>query len=356
MAHAYRVLRIAFESRGALDREYFTNLVNGALFIPGHFDLLDDEPVMVFVDLPFVGGAIELEGCVAQSIPLEFEVNGGRCGVALELRNSPDQIRRSLEAAIDDALEDDSRLGGKRVAPRSVTEVRVRVCIPGAAEREGWTRNLSLAGVLVSISGEMPDVGQEVSVTIMHPKSGEERSIPGFVARQELDAQGWARGVGIQFVVGDADLEETGAFLHRVKASEHARRLGRISGSISMLGLGDLLTSFGRCFAAGRFTLTKDGEVGTIQIKAGRVGRVQVGATFGIKALVRMIEWEDGNFEFDTTPEPDREASGLSMPIEVALLEVARLVDESRRTHESGLPVLVDHDDRGRPETAEGAG
>lgn len=340
LGHAYRVLGVAFESREDLDREYFANLSNGGLFIPGRFDLLYGEPVIVLLDLPFVGGAIELEGCVVQNVPAEFEENGGRSGVALEIQNSPDEIRMALEEELGERIgpDGDAATGG-RVAPRTVAEVRARVCVAGVAELTGRTRNLSLAGVLVGIDGDAPSVGADVSVSIMHPTSGEERSIPGVIVRHELDPQGRPSAVGIQFMVVESDAKETIAYLNRVKASEHARRLGGISGSISTLGVSDLVSSFGMCVPSGRFTLMRSGEIGTIQIHEGVMGSVQIGASFGIKALVRMLAWEHGNFEFHAITEPATDSTGWSMPIEAGLLEASRFLDESRRESHVTLPM-----------------
>ena len=87
MGHAYRVLRVAFESRAELGCEFFNNFVHGGLFIPGAFDLIYGEPVVVLVVLPFVAGAIEFGGCVVQTLPREFEAHGGRCGVAFEFHS-----------------------------------------------------------------------------------------------------------------------------------------------------------------------------------------------------------------------------------------------------------------------------
>jgi Tfp pilus assembly protein PilZ len=341
VGHAYRVLGVTFASRADLEREYSENLAHGGLFIPGSFDLLYGEPVIVLVDLPFVSGAIELEGCVVQNVPPEFEENGGRSGVAVEIENSPEEIRLALDGELGDQLvpEVKETIEG-RVAPRSKAEVRARVCVAGVSELMGRTRNLSLAGVLVGIDSDAPPVGAEVSVWILHPTSGEERSIPGVIVRHEIDASDRPTAVGIQFLVPECQAKETIAYLNRVKASEHARRLGGISGSINTLGVSDLLSSFGMCIPAGRFTLMRAGEVGTIQIQDGVMHSVQIGAAFGIKALVRMLAWNDGNFEFHAITEPDSSSSSSewSMPIEVGLLEAARFLDENRRDVQAALP------------------
>lgn len=332
MGQAYRVLRVCFETRPALDREYQANLANGGLFIPGHLELLYGEPVVVLVELDFADAAIELEGRVVQTIPAEFEANGGRAGVAIELGDAPGDVRRRIEEAMGEPLLEERDTGaGNRHARRSIAHVRARVRIPGVAELEGETRNLSLAGVLVAIDVEPPPVGQDVVVAIVHPTTGEERAIPGLIARHDVDEYGDVRGIGIQFDVESTDKDDTLAYLGQVKASEHARRLGGITGSIATLGLEDLISSFGQCVPSGRFTLMNAGEVGTIHVANGLMISAAMGAAVGIKALVRMACWEDGSFEFHANLEAEDDGHGtVGLPIDAALIEAARFVDESR--------------------------
>ncbi len=349
VGQAYRVLQASFATRHALDREYEANLANGGLFIPGRLSLLYDEPVVVLVDLPFAETAVELEGRVVQTIPAEFEENGGRAGVAIELADPPDVVRDRLEEAIGAPMLDERESGeGQRYAKRSVAHVRAQVRVPGVAELEGETRNLSLAGVLVAIDGEAPPVGQDVVVAIVHPTTGEDREIPGLIARHELDAEGGVCGLGIQFAVEPERADETLAYLAQVKASEHARRLGGITGSIATLGLEDLVSSFGRCVPSGRFTLMNAGQVGTIYVADGLLVSAQMGAAVGIKALVRMACWRDGNFEFHANePIEEGEQASVGLPIDAALLEAARFMDESRARRGVTLPrragLRVDH-------------
>jgi len=51
-------------------------------------------------DLAFATASVELEGRVVQTIPVEFEANGGQAGVALELNEAPAVIRERIEKAL----------------------------------------------------------------------------------------------------------------------------------------------------------------------------------------------------------------------------------------------------------------
>ena len=66
--------------------------------------------------------------------------------------------------------------------------------------------------------------------------------------------------------------------------------------------LNDLIQSFGQCVPCGRFTLMNRGEVGTVHVAGGIVTSAQMGAAIGVKALVRMAAWKNGNFEFKDLP------------------------------------------------------
>ena len=340
MSQAFQVLRIVFADQSALVREFEANLVNGGLFIPGVFELLYGESVTVLVDLPFATASVEFEGRVVQAIPVELEANGGQAGVALELKEALAVIRERIEGALGQKVLGELDAGtGSRHAARLVAQVRARVRVPGGGELEGRTRNLSLAGVLVAIDGEAPPVGQEVTVAIVHPTTGEERGIPGVIARHDLDASGLVRGLGVQFSLETSKADATIAYLSQVKASEHARRLGGITGSIETLGLHDLILSFGRCIPCGRFTFMRSGEVGTVHVAGGMMVSARMGAAAGVKALVRMASWSDGSFEFCANLEPDEEDRQMAIPVEAALLKAARFIEENTRHGGSSLPL-----------------
>ena len=89
---------------------------------------------------------------------------------------------------------------------------------------------------------------------------------------------------------------------------------------------------------SGRFTLMNRGEGGIVHVANGMMMSAQMGGASGIKALVRMANWEDGNFEFHANLGPDEDAPVLGLPIEAALIEAARFVDESGAGPRPPLP------------------
>ena len=54
-----------------------------------------------------------------------------------------------------------------------------------------------------------------------------------------------------------------------------------------------------------------------------------------------MTSWSDGSFEFHATLEPNAEDGQMVMPVEAALLEAARFIDESARHGGSPLPLAA---------------
>ena len=215
------------------------------------------------------------------------------------MRDEPARIRTRLQQATGLPLPSPfERRREGRAAVRVVAHLRARLGLVAGRTIDGWTRNLSLAGVLVAISGEPPAVGEKVQVSIVHPTTGEARPIPGIIARHDVDQSGGVHGVGIRFLVCSQEAQATHEFLEQVKASEHARRLGAVTGSIDTLGLDDLLLSFGRCVPRGRFTLIGPDAVGTVHVADGRLVGAQVSDEIGVDALVRMSTWQSGRFEF----------------------------------------------------------
>jgi len=79
---------------------------------------------------------------------------------------------------------------------------------------------------------------------------------------------------------------------------------------------------------------------------------VRLGSATGMKALVRLLAWQNGRFEFFTRLERN-DVSEPPLPLEAALFEAVRQIDESKRVDRSRLPgdaTVAVADDAGEPQ------
>jgi Tfp pilus assembly protein PilZ len=330
VAKSTRVLRISFEDAAAFQREYLQNLVNGGVFIstPLAFELR--EAVSVEITLVFCKKKLRVNGEVVHLVPREMAQVGGAQGVAVQFEGSVQEIRRNLEPlviACGVPLVPPPEPGIPR-APRVAARVAAR--IEGVGEAiPGHTRNLSRSGALVAIQGESPILGERVRLTLADPNTGERMKVKARVARQ-VEKEGAVSAVGVEFEATPARRQEMERFIEKVQTSEHARRLGGIRGAISSLGAQDLLQMFGTASQTGTLIFHRGEEEASVGFQGGMLRYARLGAVTGMKALVRMLSWREGNFEFHTRldPVPHPEAP---LPLEAALLDAVRMIDEGRR-------------------------
>jgi len=106
------------------------------------------------------------------------------------------------------------------------------------------------------------------------------------------------------------------------------RRQKTLSGTTRDVGLTDLIQMFAANQKTGLLKISRVGKpTGRIAFSAGRVIRVELGAARGQKALFRLLDWPDAQFEVDPLTELDRDES-LSEKSEVLLMEGVRQLDE----------------------------
>ena len=207
---------------------------------------------------------------------------------------------------------------------------RVAARIEGAGGGvAGHTRNLSRSGALVAVQGESPLVGERVHFTIEHPTTGEEMEVAARVARK-VEKAGAVSALGIEFETPPGLRDEVERFVENVQAAEHARRLGGIRGALSSLSAQDLLQMFGTTAQVGTLIFHRGEEEASVGFQAGLLCYAVLGHITGMKALVRMLVWKEGKFEFHARldPVPHQEAP---LPLEAALLDAVRQIDEGRR-------------------------
>jgi hypothetical protein len=220
--------------------------------------------------------------------------------------------------------------------PRVAARVGAR--IEGGGEGiAGHTRNLSRSGALVAVQGESPSVGERVRLTLEHPTTGERMKVDGRVARQ-VETAGSVSAVAVEFEAPAARRAEVVRFVEELQTAEHARRLGGIRGAISALGAQDLLQMFGTASQTGTLIFRSGEEEASVGFQGGMLRYARQGAATGMKALVRMLAWTKGSFEFHTRldPVPHPEAP---LPFEAALLDAVRQIDEARRVDLRRFPM-----------------
>ncbi len=324
-----RVLRVDFEDAAAFETEYAANLVNGGIFVASDERFELRERVRVDLSLAFCQEQIELWGEIVHQIPLEMAQTGATPGVAVQFDERVAGLRTRLRAAAGAAAESPppgaDEVGG--TAPRMDARVAARIDACGET-LEGYTRTLSGSGVLVSVKGQAVPVGEPVRLELEHPTTGERMQLSGRVVRA-VETGGDVAALGIDFETPDDRRDEIERFIEHVQSAEHTRRLGGINGPIGELGVAGVIQMFGHTSQAGTIVFKQREHECVLGFEGGLVRYVQLGSATGMKAMVRMLSWEEGRFEFHTRFDPV-DSYEAPIALEACLLEAARQFDESR--------------------------
>jgi hypothetical protein len=94
---------------------------------------------------------------------------------------------------------------------------------------------------------------------------------------------------------------------------------------------------FGRSSPSGSLTLSRGHEEAVVGFEDGLLRYARLGAASGPKALVRLLGWDDGTFQFHARIEP-LDQLDPPLPLEVALLEATHEFDELARLDVEALP------------------
>jgi hypothetical protein len=116
--------------------------------------------------------------------------------------------------------------------------------------------------------------------------------------------------------------------LEALRQAGHRSQLGGISGSLADLGLANLLQMFGSSAPQGTLVVECDGEQGWIAFANGQLLRAELGALEGQDALVAMLDWGDGRFQFEASADPKLADVATGVPLAGALLEAVCALDE----------------------------
>ncbi len=74
-----------------------------------------------------------------------------------------------------------------------------------------------------------------------------------------------------------------------------------------------------------------DGEQGWIAFAEGQLLGVEMGALTGHEALVALLDWADGRFEFEASADAKLVESAARRPLAGAVLEAVSAIDERER-------------------------
>jgi len=353
-------LRVAFESRRDFMGEYDENVSRGGIFVATDEDFDVRSRVCVMLELRYCETTLKLEGEVVHRVAPELAKVGATPGVAVQFDLAASELRAKLEpylaeesatSGVDRVADED---GARRAAPRSRARVPAALSSPnaGGLQIDGRTRNLSASGALVSVDGAAVPEGENVSLTLTNPATGEAMQVEGTVVRRVAREDGDVTAVGVAFDPAAADRSQVDHFVDALQADQHRKRMGGISGEVGELGLASLLQMFGMCAPQGTLTLTKGAEEAVLAFEGGLLRHAQMGAVRGTKALARMLVWTDARFEFEARVDADlhREAP---LPLEGALLDATRLVDEASQIERHHFPATATLELCGQPADGE---
>jgi len=337
-----RTLRISFDSEEEFRREYECNLFNGGVFIPSDESFQLREAVKIEVQLSYAHRAIGLEAEVVHMVTPEMAEVGGAPGVAVHFKGNVSDVRATLERLAGESLEAPAPPppprpeASGRTAERTPVRVAARIQ-DGDGVLDVRTRNLSKTGVLVGVPDRSVPVGETIELTLRNPTTEEEMAVPGRVMR-EVETEGEVSALGIQFAPDESEREEVEQFVSDIQRAEHSRRLGGITGAIEELGPQNLVQMFSMSAPKGTLYLRREQEEGMIGFEGGLMRFALLGAATGMDALMRMLDWRDGAFEFHARLE-EVGVKDPPLPLEAALLEAVRQLDEAHHADAQHFPL-----------------
>lgn len=340
-----RRLRLSFPELAAFRTEFAQNIANGGAFVATDdgFDLR--EVVEVELDLAFKGETLVLEAEVVHCVTPEMP---GTPGVAVQFLTPASELRERLAPLVggeDPRASSDplAHVVDRRRAQRGPARVAAGVRTP-RVELEGVTRDLSATGALVSADGSDLPVGEEVKLELRHPERDERVELRGRVSRK-VKADGTVAAVGIDFEPSEEQGDWLESFVGDVKRAEAERVTSGISGVIQELGMPSLIQMLAGTSRLGTLTVRSGTEEGVLAFEGSILRYTRVGSLRGQKALTRMLGWQEGTFHFHASIDAldDEEPR----PLEVALLEGLRQLDEAGRDAAGLKPATVFDAERG---------
>jgi hypothetical protein len=371
-------VQIRFSSPNELRQEFENNIANRGIFIATESEfavrqVIDVEIVLDYVtdgadsasgDLYEPGGvALSLRGEIVHRIPAEMAASGATPGVAVEFDDGASELRESFEPLLALVSASDSESVStsdrkaipspsadlavaepegrdRRGAEREAVRVPVRIMPTMSPPFEATSRDLSSTGILLTVRTVVLPIGEVVRTCLWHPSGELSVEIDGEVVREIKNKSGRIAAVAIAFDRSQAADPRTKEVIDALRQAGHRSRLGGISGSIVDLGLANMLQMFGSTAPRGTLIVERDGEQGWIAFADKRMLGAELGALSGHDALVAMLDWGDGRFQFEATADERLVPSGESRLIEAAVFDAVFELDQRAQTRSE------DHSDK----------
>jgi Tfp pilus assembly protein PilZ len=332
----FRSLNIRFQDRESFAQEYQRNLANGGIFIPTPDDFEPREVIDVELDLEFCERFVTLQAEVVSRVGSS---GGDGGGVAVQFLMPADELRDLLGGIAGVASRASSAPAAPaRDKPKRASEgERLSLALQleaGGRIVRGRTRELGAARAVLWTEGPPLPVGELVRLVVLHPDGERDFPIGGTVA-QRVERDGRITGI-----VVDLDSEATrsgSAALDDLRRAVREQQLASIRGPVAALGLSNLLQTFASSSERGTFSVFRDDEEGRISFEQGALRHVAIGSVGGMKALSRLLAWDDGVFYFTPTLDP-QDPEQEPMPIYGAVLEAVTELDELARLDLAALP------------------
>jgi Tfp pilus assembly protein PilZ len=339
---AERSLQIRFDTPAKLCAEFEKNIVNRGIFVATDEAFEIREPLLVEIVLSYVDDqkiALCLDGEVVHCIPVGMAASGAVPGIAIQFDASPAEIREVfaplLGEAVPEQLDRDAEGAGRRSAKRGSVRVPVRVMPSMSPPFEATSRDVSASGILLTVRESALPIGETVRTCLWHPSGESSIEIDGRVVRHVRNKHGRVAAVAVAFDRDQAEDPRTRAVLDELRQAGHRNRLGGISGSISELGLANILQMFGVAATQGTVVVDHDGDQGWVAFAEGQLLGAVLGAKTGQTALVEMLDWDEGRFQFEATVDAKLRESAKRRPLAAAVFEAVRVLDERNRNEET---------------------
>jgi Tfp pilus assembly protein PilZ len=334
-------LTIRFESQEQLREEFEKNISNGGIFVPSQHPFTIRESVTVEIELGYdEAEGIALDGEIVHCIPPEMIASGAVPGVAVQFSATARSLCERFEpllgpeirVAPPDFDEVDEAGGQIRRAKRRSVRVPIRVMPESSPPFEATSRDLSATGILLSKGESALPQGEVVRICLWHPNGEQSVEIDGMVVREVKNKSGQIAAVAVAFDRSQAAEPRVREVIEALSQAGHRSKLGGISGSIADLGLANLLQMFGSSAPRGTVVCEQGGEQGWIAFADGDLLAAELGALRGHDALVGMLDWADGRFEFEANADEKLVQSANRRPLEAAILGAICVIDERDET------------------------